>query len=171
MTATNDAVLMMDPLPLAKQVGQRELAAEIDRRQVHRLHALPGLETRLEDGVVVGGTDARVVAADVDAAEGGGHRLVEGFHLSGGGDVGLEERAADGGGRGTARLLVQVDHRHLGPLAGEALAHGPSDAAGPTRHDGHAVDQSVGVGNGVVAHGSSRVIGGGRRCRSGTTRC
>ena len=122
------------------------LAAQVDRGEVDPLHALPGLEPGVEDGVVVGRADAGVVAADVDAAVAGGHLGVQGLHLVGGRDVGPDEHAVHRRGHGAAGVLVEVDHRHRGALGGEALAHGPADAAGAAGDDGHPVDQAAGVG-------------------------
>src|SRR3954454_7521337 len=45
------------------------LAAEEDRLQVDVLHALPGIEPGLQDGVVVGRRDPGVVEEHVDAPE------------------------------------------------------------------------------------------------------
>jgi len=48
-------------------MGDPELAAQVDRRQVDLLHPAPGLQPGLEDRVVLGWRDAGVVAEDVDA--------------------------------------------------------------------------------------------------------
>ena len=133
-----------------EQVRQRVLAAEIHRREVDALDALPRLEPGVEDGVVVGRADAGVVAADVDPAEAGGHLAVQGLHLVGGRHVGPHEHAADRGRHLTAGSLVEVDDGHRGALGGEALAHGAADAAGATGDDGDAVDQAAGVGGGLA---------------------
>ena len=89
-----------------QQVGQRVLAAQIHRGQVHPLHAVPRLETRLENGVVVGRADAGVVATDVEAAVAGGHLAVQRLDLVRGGHVGPHEHAANGGGDLPACLIV-----------------------------------------------------------------
>ena len=61
-----------DRAPAAgEQVRDGVLAAQIDRREVDPLDALPRLEPGVEDGVVVGRADAGVVAADVDARRSG----------------------------------------------------------------------------------------------------
>ena len=52
-----------------EQVGDPVLAAEEDAARVDRLHAVPGLDRRVEHRGVVVGRDAGVVVEDVDAAE------------------------------------------------------------------------------------------------------
>ena len=122
------------------------LAAQVHRRQVDPLHALPRLEAGVEDGVVVGRADAGIVAADVDAAEVAGHFGVERLDLVGGGHVGPDEDAAHRGRHLAPGGLVEVDHGHPSPLGGEALAHGAADAAGAAGDDGDAVDEAAGIG-------------------------
>jgi hypothetical protein len=134
-------------------VGDPELAAQEDRGEVDLLHPPPGLEAGVEDGVVVRWADPGVVAADVDAAVVAGDRLVQGLDRGSGGHVGAHEHALDRLGQLAALALVDVDHGHLGPLGGEAFAHGPPDAAGPTGDHGHLVHQAVRVRRGL-AHGS-----------------
>ena len=147
------------PPAAGEQVRERVLAAQVDRREVDPLHALPGVEAGVEDGVVVGRADAGVVAADVDPPEAAGHLAVQRLHLGGGRDVGPHEHAADGSRHLAPGPLVEVDDRHLGPLRGEALAHGAADAAGTTGDDGDPVDQAAGVGGGL-AHVTPRGPGG-----------
>ena len=61
---------MTEPPPLVlEQVRDAVLAAEEDDLQVDVLHALPGLERRVEHRGVVVGRDAGVVEQHVDAAE------------------------------------------------------------------------------------------------------
>ncbi len=120
------------------------LAAQVHRRQVDPLHTLPRIEPGVEDGVVVGRADAGVVAADVDPAVAAGHLAVQRLDLVRGGDVGPHEHAAGRGGHRAAGVLVEVDHRHLRALGGEALAHGAADAAGAAGDDADRVPRAGG---------------------------
>ena len=52
---------------------------------------------------------------------------------------------------GAAGLVVEVGHHHVGPLGGEALGHGPADAAGPAGDDGHLLLQSASPHRGATA--------------------
>ena len=70
ITATNDAVLMIEPALLLEHVGQRGLAAQVDRGEVDLLHPPPRVEVGVEDRVVLGRADPGVVERDVDRAVG-----------------------------------------------------------------------------------------------------
>ena len=96
--------------------------------QVDVLHALPGLERRLEHrGVVVGG-DAGVVEQHVDAAELLGDLRVHLLHRVLLGHV-------DGQREVAGRAVEQVDADDLRALALERLDGRGADAAGRARDD------------------------------------
>ena len=139
------------PFAAGQQVRQGVLAAQVHRRQVDALHALPRIESRFEDRVVVGRADAGVVAADVDPPVVAGHLGVEGFHFVGGRHIGLDEHAAHRSRHRTAGLLVEVNDGDRRTFAGEALAHRPPDPAGSSGDDRHPPNESTGIG-GRVGH-------------------
>ena len=68
MVATNEAVLMIEPFALLLHVRDDRLQHRVDRGEVHPLDAVPRLDARDEDRVVVGRADAGVVERDVDRA-------------------------------------------------------------------------------------------------------
>ena len=140
---------------LAPHVGDGGLAAQVDGGEVDLLDALPGLQAGVQDRVVVGRRDARVVEGDVDGAVGVVRGLEERLDLLGVGDVDLDEDAADLLGGGLARGLVDVAADDVRALGGEPAGGGEADAAARAGDDGGAADQAAAD---VSSVGRSRVF-------------
>ena len=138
--------------PLAPHVGQGGLAAEVDRGEVDVLDAFPCLQTRGEDGVVVGGRDARVVEGDVDGAVGVVRRREERVDLAGVGDVDAYEGASHLLRRGQARGLVDVAADDVGPFGRQPAGGGQADAAAGAGDDGGAAGETAADVPGVGGH-------------------
>ena len=80
------------PPALLQHVGQRGLAAQVDRGQVDLLHPPPGIEVGVQDRVVLRRADAGVVERDVDRAVGVLGGLEERVDLVLVGDVDMDVR-------------------------------------------------------------------------------
>ncbi|BFO20053.1 hypothetical protein SHKM778_64410 [Streptomyces sp. KM77-8] len=120
-------------------MGDGGLAAQEDGGEVDLLDALPGVEPRLQDGVVVGRGDPGVVEGDVDAAVGVPGGPEQCLDLLGVGDVDVHEEAAGLLGGGLAAYLVHVRADDVRALGGEPAGGGEADAAaGSGDHGGTA---------------------------------
>jgi hypothetical protein len=133
--ATNDAVLMTLPATVLEEPGDSGLAAEIDAREVHFLHALPDVEVGDEDRVILGRRDAGVVETHVEAAEAVDGGVVHGIDFARFGDVGVHVESADLTCDRLPRLVAQVDDDDARALAGESACTRPADPAGGSRDD------------------------------------
>jgi len=145
-------------------VGQGGLAAQVDAGQVDLLDPPPGLQVGVEDRVVLGRADARVVERDVDRPVGllGGPE--ERVHLVLVGDVDPDERREVGPAELADQLvaapLVDVTDHDLGALLDEPLDGRQPDARAAAGDDGDlALDASCHVRSslGRVASASERV--------------
>jgi hypothetical protein len=103
-------------------VGDTEATAQVDRRQVDVLDALPRVETGREDRVVVGRGDAGVVEEDVDAPEDLVGLVVHRHDALLVGDVHLDEEAVDLVGDLGAVHVIEVGDDDARALGGERRA-------------------------------------------------
>ncbi len=125
---------MIEPCP-ARACRAGGLAAEVDRREVDLLHLAPGVEVGVEDRVVLGWADARVVEGDVDRAVRLLGRAEERVDVLLAHDVDAHEGAADLLGDPRAVDLVEVADDDLRALLGEPSRRGEPDARAPPGDD------------------------------------
>jgi hypothetical protein len=110
-------------------VGDGVLAAQEHRGEVDLLHPAPHVQVGVQQGVVLGGRDARVVEGHVQAAVGLDRGVEQGDDLVLDRDVDRDEQPADLLGRGGARGFVHVAHHHPRALGGQAAGRGEADPA------------------------------------------
>jgi hypothetical protein len=127
--------------PLLEHVGQRGLAAQVDRREVDLLHPPPRIELGVEDRVVVRWADPGVVEGDVHRAEGVLRRPEERVHLLLVRDVDVHVRRVVGATEllddpGSA-LVVDVADHDLRALGGEPAHRRQPDPGATSGDDGH----------------------------------
>jgi len=123
ITATNEATLMIDPLPARCNVRQHGLAAQVHRGEVDLLHPAPGVQPGGEDRVVVGRGDTRVVQCDVDPAVGVVGGGVDPLDVLLGGHVGPYGQPADVLRRAPPRLSRSMStHTTRAPSAASRRA-------------------------------------------------
>src|SRR6185437_10400062 len=129
------------PLPLRPHVADRFLAAQVDRGQVHLLHAPPGVQAGGEDRVVLGRGDSGVVERHVDRAVGVVRRAEGRGHVVRRRHVGVHVQSA-GLGRGLlAGRVVDVDRHHVRTLGTEPpRRRQPDPAPGPRDDDRPSVE-------------------------------
>ena len=113
-----------------EQMRDPVLAAEEDALEVGVLDALPGGQRGLQDRVVVGRGDPRIVEQHVDLAEFVANPLVERDHRLLIGEVALERQLSDG-------MLEQVDADDAGALGRESVGGGKPDASGSAGDHAH----------------------------------
>jgi hypothetical protein len=106
----------------------------------------PIIELVLPERSLGPGTDAGVVAEEVDGAVALHGRVAQPLHRRIVGDVadhpgGLKTFGPELLGRRDQRRLFDIGQDHLHPLAGEALAHGSTDAPGTAGDHCHPAGQ------------------------------
>src|SRR5215208_4806411 len=111
------------------------LAAQKDALEVHVLHALPGVELRLQDRVVVRWGDAGVVKEHVQPTEALGRLPVHCLYVVGVRDVRMDVDAVYLLGRLPTRIVGEVGDADVGAFLGEAARRLAPDAARPAGDD------------------------------------
>ena len=136
MIPETEAVVMMEPPPLAMQVRQGVLHPEPDALEVDGDDAVERLLRAVDDGAFAA-ANARVVVHDVELAERVDGGADERAHVFGAGDVGSDELAgvADARGYGFALLALHIADDDAGAFAHEQLRGGFAHAARPAGDD------------------------------------